>query len=315
MNKCRICLTESELGENYSIKEMMQGTGKVFNYFLCLECGCLQISELPVNVNQYYQDYYTNERMWRKLSSFKNMIWAFRSFLSHYRIYSLIEKVRYNSILDWVRRARINRKAKILDVGCGSGDILNEFHKHGFLNLHGIDPNLDADVNDFGISLFKKSIFETESKYDFIMFNHSFEHIWEQHETLERAKELLEKSGVILLRIPIVNTAFHLYKENWVQLDAPRHLFLHSLSSINRLCTQHGLQIWQKYFDSSEFQFIGSEQYKEGIALHAGNSYLKNPNKSIFTKKDISNYKKEARLLNREEKGDQVVLIIKRIGE
>ena len=315
MNKCRICSNEAILSETYAIKEMMQGTGKVFNYFHCLECGCLQISELPENLDRYYQNYYTNERMWRKLSSFSKAIWSFRSFLSNYKIYSLLEKVKYNSILDWVRRAGISKKTKILDVGCGSGDILNEFHKHGFLNLHGIDPNLDADVNDFGICLFKKSIFETESKYDFIMFNHSFEHIWEQHETLERAKELLEKSGVILIRIPIMNTAFHLYKENWVQLDAPRHLYLHSLSSINRLCTQHGLQICQKYFDSSEFQFIGSEQYKQGIALNADNSFLKNPKKSIFTRKDIRNYKKEARLFNSAEKGDQVVLFIKRIGE
>lgn len=315
MNKCRICSQEVLSTKLYSFKEMMTGTGEVFKYFHCSECGCLQISELPENLHQYYQNYYTNERKWRKLSSFRKAIWSFRSFLSNYKIYSLLEKVKYNSILDWVRRAGINKKAKILDVGCGSGDILNEFQKHGFLNLHGIDPNLEADIGNLGISYFKKTIFDTESNYDFIMFNHSFEHIWEQHETLEKAKNLLEENGVILLRIPVINEAFSIYKENWVQIDAPRHFYLHSLESIKLLCKLHGLQIDQKYYDSTELQFIGSEQYKQGIALNAGNSYLKNPSKSIFYKKDISNYKKEARLLNSEEKGDQVVLFIKRIGE
>lgn len=315
MNKCRICSHEAVLSETYSIREMMQGTGNVFNYFLCSECGCLQISELPENLNLYYQNYYTTERKLVKLSFLKKFAWNFRSFLSNYKIYSLLEKVNYNSILDWVRRAGISKLSKILDVGCGSGDILYEFHKHGFRNLQGIDPNLDSDINNLGIDLFKKTIFETESKFDLIMFNHSFEHIWEQNETLERAKNLLKINGVILLRIPIINTAFYTYKEKWVQIDAPRHFYLHSLKSINRLCSRHGLQIYQKYFDSSEFQFIGSEQYKQGIALNADNSYLKNPKKSIFTKKDIGHFKKDARQLNKAEKGDQVVLFIKRIGE
>jgi len=147
------------------------------------------------------------------------------------------------------------------------------------------------------------------------MFNHSFEHIWEQHDTLGKAKNLLEKDGVILLRLPVINTAFSTYRENWVQIDAQRHFYLHSLKSINMLCNKHGLYIYHKYFDSSEFQFIGSEQYKQGITLNADNSYLKNNKKSIFTSQDIKNYKKQARQLNKEEKGDQVVLFIKRIGE
>ena len=315
MNKCRICLHENGLNELYSIREMMQGTGKTFNYFLCSGCGCLQISELPENLNLFYQNYYTAERKWIKISDLKKYAWNVRSFLSNYKIYSLLERIKYNSVLDWVRRAGIKKHSKILDIGCGSGDILYEFRKHGFCNITGIDPNLDLNSENEGLNLFRKSVFETEGKFDFIMFNHSFEHIWEQHETLEKAKKLLEKSGVILIRIPIINCAFYTYKENWVQIDAPRHFYLHSVESINLLCKQHGLRIYHKYFDSSEFQFIGSEQYKQGIALNADNSYQKSPEKSIFTKKDIENFKKRARKLNKEEKGDQIVLFIKRIGE
>lgn len=294
---------------------MMQGTGNVFNYFLCSECGCLQISEFPENLKLYYLDYYTTERTWNKLSFLKKYIWDLRFLISNYKIYSLLEKINYNSILKWKRRTGINRSSKILDVGCGSGDILYEFRKHGFSNLSGIDPNLNVSNKSAGIDLYRKSIFEAEGIFDFIMFNHSFEHIWEQHDTLEKAKELLVKNGIILLRIPLINTAFYTYRENWVQIDAPRHFYLHSLESINRLCNQHGLQIYQKYFDSSDFQFIGSEQYKQWIPLNADNSYLKNPKKSIFAKKELKNFKKRARQLNKEEKGDQVVLFIKRIEE
>jgi SAM-dependent methyltransferase len=294
---------------------MMQGKGDVFNYFLCSSCGCLQITDYPENINNYYHDYYTSERKWNKLPILKKKLWDFRSFISNYKIYSFIEKLNFNSILNWENSANLDNTAKILDVGCGSGDILYEFWKHGFRNLTGIDPNLIVDIKNSGINLFRKSIFEIEDKFDFIMLNHSFEHIWEQHDTLEKAKDLLENNGVIMLRIPVINTAFYVYRENWVQIDAPRHFYLHSLESIDQLCSQHGLQIYHKYFDSSEFQFIGSEQYRQGIALHANNSYLENPKNSIFLRKDIRNYKKQAQRLNKEEKGDQVVLFIKKIGE
>jgi SAM-dependent methyltransferase len=314
MNKCRICFNENELDKNYSIREMMQGKGDVFNYFLCSECGCLQIIDFPENLNLYYQDYYTNERTRNELSVPKKILWDLRYFISNYKIYSLIEKIHYNSVLNWKRIARINKESKILDVGCGSGDILFEFRNHGFSNLTGIDPNLDENIKNDVIYLFRKSIFEIEEDFDFIMFNHSFEHIWDQHDTLEKAKDLLENNGVIMLRIPVINTAFYVYRENWVQIDAPRHFYLHSLESIDRLCSQHGLQIYHKYFDSSEFQFIGSEQYMKGIALHADNSYLENTKKSIFSMKDVKYFKKQAKKLNKEEKGDQVVLFIKRIG-
>ena len=157
---------------------MMQGKGDMFNYFRCSRCGCLQITDFPVNLHFYYKDYYTNERVWKEFSFSKKILWKFRSTLSNYKIYSLIEKINFNSILNWKQIARINKESNILDVGCGSGDVLNEFKMHGFGNLTGIDPYLAVEIKKEDIELFRKSIFEIESKFNFIMFNHSFEHIW-----------------------------------------------------------------------------------------------------------------------------------------
>ncbi|GAI79538.1 unnamed protein product, partial [marine sediment metagenome] len=46
-----------------------------------------------------------------------------------------------------------------------------------------------------------------------------------------------------------------------------------------------GFKITRVLFDSSEYQFIGSEQFKNNIFLRSENSYFNNPEKSIFTKK------------------------------
>ena len=66
-----------------------------------------------------------------------------------------------------------------------------------------------------------------------------------------------------------------------------------------------GMSIQDIVFDSTEFQFWGSEQYKRNVPLLAENSYYKNPDKSIFTKKEIEEFKKRAIDLNMRKQGDQ----------
>jgi len=58
------------------------------------------------------------------------------------------------------------------------------------------------------------------------------------------------------------------------------------------------LVIQDVIFDSTEFQFWGSKQYKRDIPLMAENSYSVDPKKSIFIKKQMKESKKMAKELN-----------------
>ena len=69
--------------------------------------------------------------------------------------------------------------------------------------------------------------------------------------------------------MPIVPCyAFEKYQENWVQIDAPRHMIIHSIKSINFLIKEYKLKLLDIKYDSDEFQFWGSIQYKNNIPLH-----------------------------------------------
>ena len=58
MRTCRIC--GGDIAETYSVKEMMLGLREPFDYNLCGDCGCLQISEIPADMSIYYPgDYYS----------------------------------------------------------------------------------------------------------------------------------------------------------------------------------------------------------------------------------------------------------------
>jgi hypothetical protein len=84
------------------------------------------------------------------------------------------------------------------------------------------------------------------------------------------------------------------------------------LKSFQLLAEKTLFTIRKIIFNSTAFQFWGSEQYKRNIHLNASNSYFINPEKSIFSKKDIVHYTKSAKNLNKNQMGDQASFFIKK---
>ena len=310
---CRICNYDISTSTIFIVKEMMFGTKEEFEYYQCENCKALQIKSVPDNISKYYENYYTENQNYIKINNFKKILWGIRSNLALTKLYPIIKSISYNSVLHWAHLSRINKNSNILDVGCGSGDVLYEFNKHGFKNLYGIDPNLVfKDSQHFKLEESDLMSYNSSLKFDLIMFNHSFEHIFEHHDTLQKTLELLTAEGCIMIRIPVINKAFEIYKENWAQIDAPRHFIIHSIKSMNILCEKNDSEVYHCFFDSSAFQFIESEQFKIGISSHAPNAYQTDLSKSIFTKSDIKKYEKKAKKYNKKGLGDSAAFFIRR---
>jgi SAM-dependent methyltransferase len=176
-------------------------------------------------------------------------------------------------------------------------------------NLTGVDPFLPRDIRfQNGVLLLSQSVADLpdDPPFDLIMFNHSFEHVPDPHASMKAAARLLSDKGVIFIRTPTVDSyAWRHYGVDWVQLDAPRHFFIHSRRSLEYLAEAAGLELYEVVYDSTDFQFWGSEQYRRDIALNADNSYAINPARSIFTWSDIRSFRRRAEELNRNNDGDQ----------
>lgn len=313
---CIICNYEILLSDKLIVKEMMFGTQEKFEYYQCRNCEALQIKSVPKNISKYYENYYTQIKGYSQINSVKKFFWRIRSDLALTILYPIIAFIRYNSILHWVHISNINKNSRILDVGCGNGDVLFEFSKHGFKNLFGIDPLLrNLDLPNISFEKQDMLSYNPKLKFDLIMFNQSFEHIYDQYSTLINALNLLNAHGTIMIRVPIINKTFEIYRENWVQIDAPRHFIIHSFKSLNLLCEKGGAEIYKHFFDSDSIQFLGSEQFKKGISSYAANSYKTNLSDSIFSKDDIKKFKAKAKLFNKEGLGDQAVFFIRRKNE
>jgi hypothetical protein len=176
----------------------------------------------------------------------------------------------------------------------------------GFSHLLGVDPYVEASVTYVnGVTVRKQSIHEVEGEWDVVMFHHSFEHVSDPLRTMQSAARLLGARGLCLIRIPVASSfAWKHYGVNWVQIDAPRHYFLHTIESIRMLASQAGLIVERVVHDSTEFQFWGSEQYAQDIPLMSEVSYRTHPEQSIFSAADIRSFRARAAELNRLGNGD-----------
>jgi hypothetical protein len=185
-------------------------------------------------------------------------------------------------------------------------------HGLGFKEVMSVDPFIPHDVFLGSTLIAKKSeFFDIQGTYDLITFHHSLEHMPSQVDILKKAAELINPNGRILIRIPTVTSmAWEKYGVNWVNLDAPRHFYLHSHASIKMSAKTAGLKVLDLWNDSVSMQFWGSEQYKQDIPLTDPCSYSQDKNASIFSSDQISEYDRDAIILNKEGKGDWLCIIL-----
>ncbi|MDH3267581.1 MAG: class I SAM-dependent methyltransferase [Ignavibacteria bacterium] len=318
-NTCRICNKEDNT-EEYILKEMMFGWLDEFEYFKCSNCGCLQIKRIPENIGKYYPYNYVsffspNNSGLKKYLLKKRDLFAFTGKGILGKILSSL--YGYPDFHTWFSEANFSKNDFILDVGAGKGELLLKLQNVGFNNLLGIDPFLEKDITyNKDLKILKQELSQLNNlSFDWVMFHHVFEHLKNPAETFDILKNIVKKNGKVIIRIPVIDSyAWEIYKTNWVQLDPPRHFFLHTVKSIKHLAGRFGFRINKIIYDSTAFQFWGSEQYKMNIPLMHPRSHFLNNKKAIFSKDEIRKFENEAEELNKKGKGDSACFYLENIN-
>jgi SAM-dependent methyltransferase len=322
-NICRIC-GNAEKNLIHKTREMMFGTRDEFDYLECAQCGTLQIIEVPDLSKYYPKDYYSlaegenflgkslRRRIAARLTG-KNFL-AKRGFIG--KIVAQKEK--------WLRfyfpeslkepLLELNFHSKILDFGCGSGELLQNLYHFGFRKITGADAFIKSDIfYPNGINIYKRPLSEIKDSFDLVMLHHSFEHFPDPLESLREIYKLLPHARFCLIRIPLASFAWQKYGINWVQLDPPRHLFLFTEKSFRGLAEKAGFSVEKVVYDSESFQFFGSEQYLRDIAMNDERAYRGNVAESIFAPAQLREWEREAEILNEKQQGDQACFYLRKV--
>jgi SAM-dependent methyltransferase len=243
--RCSIC--HGDVGRTHRATETMFGMGGEFFYWECAGCGCLSLQNVPADLNRYYPDNYYSLRqemkdgIATKIADFLRAtdVPLLSAFLNRHRPFWTIASM-----------ARLKTSDRILDVGSGCGGVVFRLRQIGFEAM-GVDPNISCDIEDNGRLRVKKcQLADLPGLFTVVLLSHSLEHMPDQFAALCDVRNHLAPGGRAIVRIPLALADWREYGVNWHELDAPRHLFLHTPKSLSIVAERAGLRIRKVTFDS-----------------------------------------------------------------
>jgi SAM-dependent methyltransferase len=316
MNTSCIICGNSINNSLYKIKELQLGLGELFNYQLCGNCGTMQLQNPPQNFEKYYpNDEYYSFNLGLEVNKKPDTLRKIKSsylLFNKNRILGPLLSFNYKmpDYYEWVKNMAIPYNASILDIGTGNGSLLLHLFKIGFTNLTGIDPFINESKNYGAIKILKKTIFDVADKFDAVMMHHSLEHMFEPEKVLQKAYDILNPGGKLLIRIPVMgNYGWKRFGEYWCGIDAPRHIFIPSEKGLKLMVEKAGFTIDQLIYDSSDYVIWSSEQYEKGIPLADKRSHMFNAN-SPYSKADIKKMRAMMKTENENGNGDTIAIYL-----
>lgn len=189
------------------------------------------------------------------------------------KIYQYVKRINLKNKIRLINRFSSNAN-KILDIGAGTGDFLNEAKINGW-TISGVEPNTKARylASSKNINLLASLEKIEHESYDVITLWHVLEHLPDLDKQIKNIDKLLKAEGTLVIAVPNYKSydAKH-YKTFWAAFDVPRHLHHFSKQSINRLFSKHNYSLLTTkpmLFDAYYVSLL-SEKYKT-----KNNNYIK----------------------------------------
>lgn len=257
----------------YPAEDRYYGVPGTFAVHECAGCGLLFLKDPPTGeaLGKYYpSNYYAygGARAPTRRERFRAHVQRERYRASYDPTFRgprrwLYRLVTYGGQL---RSARLVPGTRHLDVGCGGGDFL-DFARGFGVETYGVEPGPEGAAAARARGLDVKTGTLTDAGYpdrffDLVTLNHVFEHVPDPRESLAEIHRILKDDGEVVIAVPnAASLARHLFGTCWVQLDAPRHLYLYSPRTLRRLAEAHGFQVDRTRWVGLPFQFTGSLRY------------------------------------------------------
>ncbi|MCM4155007.1 class I SAM-dependent methyltransferase [Gramella sp. AN32] len=216
--------------------------------------GILKTEPFPEDLSTYYEseDYisHTDER--------NNLLDT---------IYGWVKSYMLSQKRKWVLTEK--SKGKILDIGAGTGDFLNQFKNQNW-EICGVEPNRKA--REFalkkGLNLVQELNDVKPKNFDIISLWHVLEHIPNLEEQILKIYSLLDKNGILIIAVPNYKSYdAQYYKEDWAAWDVPRHLWHFSQEGLKMEMKNLGFECFQNkplIFDSYYVSLLSENFRKNG---------------------------------------------------
>ncbi len=229
---CLICSSgESEVAVA-DLTDLEYGVPGTYAFRRCLACNQIFLSPRPIEedlVRCYPAEYHGYQTL---------AISRLYDFLSHLQMRR--RYARYKALLP--------EKARILDVGCGDGYIMQAMEKLSpSWELYGVEFNDEVAKKgiDQGLNIVAGTLETADlplGTFDLLIMNHLIEHLPDPVRTLKRAHQLLKPGGFIIGEVPNFDSLDRrLAGRFWGGHHTPRHLFQFVPTTLTQLFRTVGL--------------------------------------------------------------------------
>jgi SAM-dependent methyltransferase len=240
--RCPICDQPLRATRVHALDRLATGDGP----FAIMECASCQYGVTTPQLSdealaryypiEYYENYYEHSAERRG-----GPLYRLRG---RFRVWSAARRYRRPPYL-----LSGTTPGRVLDVGCGSGDLLEHFARGGW-ETYGIDPSSSATAAAArrGAQVHHGTLRDQPwqpGSFQLITFKHALEHIVEPIDALRHARALLAPRGLLLVEVPNWSSwqRRFLFRNRWVHLDAPRHQQHFSVRALRRLAAALDLEV------------------------------------------------------------------------
>lgn len=259
-------------------------------------CGLLWLDPMPIpeDIAKAYADYYTHEDAPERSGHplYRIFVAAKEGYLAAHYGYFAQGLSAWKRLAGWLLTLHPGRRAvvdfsvmwlsalpgsRLLDVGCGSGWLLETMQRLGWA-VEGVDldPEAVKAARTKGLRVHQGTLAGQQlpaGSFDAVTMSHFIEHVHDPGATLAECRRLLKHGGRLVVVTPNTESLGHrLYGRSWMHLDPPRHLHLFNPDTLSEVVRRAGfgnVRAWTSLRDAYGI-FLGSRSIRRHGAYVMG---------------------------------------------
>jgi 2-polyprenyl-3-methyl-5-hydroxy-6-metoxy-1,4-benzoquinol methylase len=146
---------------------------------------------------------------------------------------TFLTRCAYANLVRKLERAGLNPNSRILDYGCGNGDLITYLRECGYSTVRGYDPF----VTEFA------SQDVLHDRYDTVIAKDVFEHLENGKKALSEWKNLLQPGGMLCLTLPNANGVYLKTSGRMLHsLHQPYHLHIPTVAQLEAMTNELGFK-------------------------------------------------------------------------